>query len=301
MVLGEYAIWFGVMSVRKLAFVPLGFLIIVLAVLVIGVILGNFEQSKASIVSSFTLVVVTAVYAYQTAKSVEYTEDSLDEMRRDRKKPGSILIIAYGIDPLKDELERRNEKWEEHAEKASLPSVDELEMPDEEFLSDLDSQYPGVTEMFRDYVRENRVYGIKWDRLYEELEQEILEEYVDLLHQFVDNEQREEEQLEMYADIFATNILEMSGMRRGHTEEWSKVRDELLDLRRMEFEDEDGLDGLAEQFEKLELLNQSLINSLIEVRKEFKSEYGITDLEIEEAKQESILEEPDVVKDKVLV
>jgi len=86
MVLGEYAIWFGVMSVRKLAFVPLGFLIIVLAVLVIGVILGNFEQSKASIVSSFTLVVVTAVYAYQTAKSVEYTEDSLDEMRRDRKK-----------------------------------------------------------------------------------------------------------------------------------------------------------------------------------------------------------------------
>jgi len=301
MVLGEYAIWFGVMSVRKLAFVPLGFLIIVLAVLVIGVILGNFEQSKASIVSSFTLVVVTAVYAYQTAKSVEYTEDSLDEMRRDRKKPGSILIIAYGIDPLKDELERRNEKWEEHAEKASLPSVDELEMPDEEFLSDLDSQYPGVTEMFRDYVRENRVYGIKWDRLYEELEQEILEEYVDLLHQFVDNEQREEEQLEMYADIFATNILEMSGMRRGHTEEWSKVRDELLDLRRMEFEDDDGLDGLAEQFEKLELLNQSLINSLIEVRKEFKSEYGITDLEIEEAKQESILEEPDVVKDKVLV
>lgn len=301
MVLGEYAIWFGVMSVRKLAFVPLGFLIIVLAILVIGVILGDFEQSKASIVSSFTLVVVTAVYAYQTAKSVEYTEDSLDEMRREREKPGSVLIIAYGIDPLKDELERRNERWEEHAEKASLPSVDELEMPDEEFLSDLDSQYPGVTEMFRDYVRENRVYGIKWDRLYEELEQEILEEYVNLLQQFVDNEQREEEQLEMYADIFATNILEMSGMRRGHSEEWSKVRDELLDLRRMEFEDEDGLDGLAEQFERVETLNQSLINNLIEVRKEFKSEYGITDLEIEEAKQESILEEPDVVKDEVLV
>jgi hypothetical protein len=211
------------------------------------------------------------------------------------------LIIAYGIDPLKDELERRNERWEEHAEKASLPSVDELEMPDEEFLSDLDSQYPGVTEMFRDYVRENRVYGIKWDRLYEELEQEILEENVDLLQQFVDNEQREEEQLEMYADIFATNILEMSGMRRGHSEEWSKVRDELLNLRRMEFEEEDGLDGLAEQFEKVETLNQSLINNLIEVRKEFKSEYGITDLEIEEAKQESILEEPDVVKDEVLV
>jgi hypothetical protein len=289
------------MSVRKLAFVPLGFLIIVLAVLVIGVILGDFEQSKASIVSSFTLVVVTAVYAYQTAKSVEYTEDSLDEMRREREKPGSVLIIAYGIDPLKDELERRNERWEEHAEKASLPSVDELEMPDEEFLSDLDSQYPGVTEMFRDYVRENRVYGIKWDRLYEELEQEILEENVDLLQQFVDNEQREEEQLEMYADIFATNILEMSGMRRGHSEEWSKVRDELLNLRRMEFEEEDGLDGLAEQFEKVETLNQSLINNLIEVRKEFKSEYGITDLEIEEAKQESILEEPDVVKDEVLV
>jgi len=295
--------WTSVLSKfesQKLVF-PLVILILVLGGLVVGNLLGWVEQSTATIFSSFTLVVVTAVYAYQTTKSVEYTEKSLDEMRRDREKPGSILVVAYGIDPMLDEMERRSEKWGEHAEKASLPPVDELEMPDEEFLSDLDSRYPGVTEMFRDYVQENRVYSIQWERLNEELEGEIREEYQDLLQQFVDNEQREQEQLEMYADIFAQNVLEMSGMRRGHSEEWSKVRSELLELREMEFEDEDALDDLAEQFETVESLNQNLIDRLNEVRREFKSEYGITDLEIEEAKQESILEEPDVIKDEVFV
>ena len=54
----------------KLIVVPLGILILVLGVLVVGNLLGWVEQSTASIVSSFTLVVVTAVYAYQTTKSV---------------------------------------------------------------------------------------------------------------------------------------------------------------------------------------------------------------------------------------
>ena len=222
-------------------------------------------------------------------------------MRRDREKPGSILVVAYGIDPLLDELERRSEKEEEQAEMDSLPPVDDLQMPDEEFLSDLDSQYPAVAEMFRDYVRENRVYGIQWGRLNEEIEHEIFEECENLLQQFVDNGQREHEQLEMYTDIFARNVREMSGMRRGHSEEWSRVRGELLEFREMEFEDDDGLGELAEQFETVESLNQDLIDQLNRVRKEFKSEYGITDLEIEEAKQKSVLEEPDVIKDEVLV
>jgi hypothetical protein len=291
---------FSKLGVEKL-FVLLGALILALALLVVGNLVGVVDQSTASIVSSFTLVVVTAVYAYQTTKSVEYTEKSLGEMKRDREKPGIILVVAYGIDPLLDEVESRSEKWDEQAEMDSLPPVDELEMPDEEFLSDLNSQYPGVTALFSDYLRETRVYRIQWDRLNEELEQEILEEYEELLRELIDDEQREQELLEMYPEIFARNILELSGMRRAHSEEWSEVRNELLPLREMEFEVEGGIDTLAEQFDTVQSLNQDLIDHLSEVRSQYKLEYGITDLEIEEAKQESILEEPDVIKNEVFV
>ncbi|MFD1643847.1 hypothetical protein [Halohasta litorea] len=289
------------MDIRKLAFVPLGVLILVLGGLVAGVILGDIEQSTASTVSSFTLVVVTAVYAYQTVKSVEYTEESLDEMRRDREKPGSILVIAYGIDPLLDEFERRQKKWREEARKDSFSSIQDLKMPDNVFLNDLDTKSPGIKEMFSEYVTQNRRYMIQWGNLVEMMEEAILEEREDLLQSYVDNDVREEEILESYAHVFARNIMELSSGRRGHSEIWADLNSELLELREKKIKETDEIDELMDRFEQVKSLNHELIYSLRSVREEYKSEYGITDLEVLEAKEESSLEQPDVVMDDLFV
>jgi flagellar basal body-associated protein FliL len=100
-------------------------LLILTGVLLILAFEGLVSYQFVSAASTIVLVAVTTYYAWHSRQSAKHTKDTLDEMQKDRKKPGAELVIAYGIDPLINVLERRKTKWHDQgeAEKESLTTV----------------------------------------------------------------------------------------------------------------------------------------------------------------------------------
>ncbi|WP_226024014.1 hypothetical protein [Halomicrobium salinisoli] len=282
------------------AFALLIALLVLTGVLLILAFVGIVSYQFVSAASTIVLVAVTTYYAWQSRQSAQHTKDTLNEMHKDREKPGAELVIAYGIDPAINVLERRETKWEDEgeAEKDSLPTVDKLRLPDEEFLTDLEEKYPGTEDDFSDYVQANNVYKATWESLRETLEGQIRDDYEDLLEPLVDNDARREEQIEGFAQQFSENILELSGTISAHHEKWMKVRGDLRSLRN---EHDDEFDDLEDKFETVKQLNQNLLSDFYQLRKEYKDEYGITDLEVEEAKNTTELEGPEIVDEDVTV
>lgn len=103
---------------------------------------GDISVPLVSAASSFALVTVTIYYAWQSRRSVQSTEATLDEMRKDRQKHGKILTIAFGIDAIKSDLDRYREKWES-LDEGSCPQLGHgWEFPDEQVLNDIEEVYP---------------------------------------------------------------------------------------------------------------------------------------------------------------
>jgi hypothetical protein len=81
-------------------------IILLTSVAVTGIawVLNWVDSASASGILSALLVIVTGYYATKVSESI-------DEVRKDRKKRGIILLIAYTIDPLIERFEEDRDRY----------------------------------------------------------------------------------------------------------------------------------------------------------------------------------------------
>lgn len=295
------------MNYRKaLSYVPLVFFLCLL--IVVGGLLWRAYQGDASYqlvssLSTFALVAITIFYAWQLRKNAENTAKTLDEMQKDRAKHGKILTIAYGIDPICEELDSYYEEWTRPDEGYYPELKQRWQIPDDAFISDIEEQYPEFSEDFKEFTSIVNRYESEWVDLHEHLQCFLLEEADEPLEVFsIYKDGPHERESKKNTQRMASYALNPDGhhgiddMLIGNTREkvWEEIKDEVVSLREeTEFEDE--FKVLQKHFEKLKGKNQFISRELKEARDNLKTEYGITDLEIEEVKKESPLEDPDII------
>jgi hypothetical protein len=262
--------------------------VVLVAFAVVPVYFGYLSSGTGSVVASSLLVLVTTVYAYQAYKNAEYTQATLDEMEKDREKHGRVLTIAYGIDPIRDKLQSYCEDWTRSGRGCYPKLTSEWGLPDDEVISDIEEVYPEFEDDFEDFLDALDAYGEKWYLFHGDLEDKIIEDHPERLQEYVEENEGEE-----VSSVLASYALNPEGPF-GHSELHRELQSDLAMLR--------GDSVFGDVFDDIEVVYNQLIDenkefceNLDEAREELKSEYGITDLEIEEVKKQSSLEDPDII------
>lgn len=251
--------------------------------------IGEESSAFVTAAASFVLAVVTIHYAWQAQRSNRYTEKTLDEMRLDRAKQGKILVIAHGIDPIRQQLEGHKQSWDlEDSHREPVPNLEAGSPlnPDWTTRRDIDdSSYSSFSDDIDQYLVLISDYMEIWDDLHAQLTAEIHSEYEKELSSILpETPQGETEPL---AERFANSVLKGTPLRiRGAEEVAEDIYQESFHYRENHTEQ---IDSLWSLIEEIDALNVRIYGKLGEAREDIKGTYNITEFEIRNMKKESNL------------
>lgn len=259
---------------------------------------GEVWDPFVSAAASFSLVAVTIYYAWQAQKSAQHTKETLDEMEKDRAKYGKKLTIGMGIDPINNTLTKHHENWT-NWEDEYYPRIEgEWTSPDREFSSDIEEHYPNFADDFEIFIQSVSDYQKKRKSLHENLVEFLLVEAEEPLKTFSlygDNPDEREsrrhcQDMSSYAlNPDGENELDSWLIGEGRKNVWDQIKREVFNLRdEPEFQDE--FEELDSDFEHLIESCRHLSDKLDSTRGSIKKEFNISDLEIEEVKSTSELD-----------
>lgn len=249
-------------------------------------ILEIIQTAIVTAAATGVLVLVTSYYTWQAQLNAEYTEETLEEMRKDREKEGRILTIAFGIDPVRKELDGRRDDWNQAIgeNEDGLPVIEgRWTLPDEEFLNDISEAYESVESDLRVFIRMISSYQDDREVVHVDLRSEIRERF-----------QNDNSTEDVPPEIMANYLLNPEGTY-GYSEAWENLRDDLNQIR-LETLEENTLTELRDSFQEIRSRSESLSDELGTARKEFKKTYSITDLEVEETVEQSELSPAQIIE-----
>lgn len=258
--------------------------------LIFPALLGYLSSAFVTAVATTVLVLVTIYYAWQTRESTKLTQDSLEETQKDRAKPGKVLAIAFGIDPILDDLRANKRRLESEEENGSpLYSLNRWEKPDWAVISDIEasSSYSDFLTDIEEYTDEIREYQEVWIDLKDEMSSELLDGFGDELETIAEDRANPPQK---EADLYINDALSYTGMCLEPEDANEKLNQEAMKIRESEdFENE--LESLESLNEELRTLNLRIGEGLENVRSEYKKEYGIAEHEIKMTSETSELDE----------
>lgn len=251
--------------------------------------IGEESSAFVTAAASFVLAVVTIHYAWQAQRSNRYTEKTLDEMRLDRAKEGKILVIAHGIDPIRQQLEGHKQSWNlKDSDREPVPNLGSgsPQNPGWTTRRDIDdSSYSSFSDDIDRYLALISDYMEIWDDVHAQLTAEIHTEYKEELNSILpETPQGETEPL---AERFANSVLKGTPLRISGAEEVAEdIYQESFHYRENHTEQ---IDSLWSLIEEIDALNVRIYGKLGEAREDIKSTYNITEFEIRNMKKESNL------------
>lgn len=287
-------------SDKILPHIPLGFLLGLL--LMVGFLLreaahGRVPPQLVTAAATFVLVAGTIYYAWQARKSTDQTEKTLEQMEMDRKKPGKILVIAFGIDPVLNELRTFQAYWErihEEIKVGQVPGMDLVKIPDHIFVQDIDEHVNGFENRLERYVEYVTVYRDGRDELVSDMQDYIIENYAEI----PDGSSADIHNAELSIRLFAQRLLSKpeNEPRSEYLEEEGVWNEALEDLSPVEEHSEFGpqMDDVTKSLDGLDELIDDLIDDLESAKEDIRETYNITRMEIQEAKNTTDLAGPTI-------
>lgn len=279
-------------TVQKLrsnvAIVLFAILVVLLACLLYLSWAGAVSAALVTAAASLVLAIVTMYHARNAGKNAQHMEKSVEQMRKDRAKPGKILVIGFGIDPQFEALNSDVDEWTfDSDENGHLPRLSGSGHPVSEELikRDLDdSSYPEFSPDIDCYYSLLHNYKNKWTELHDCLTEDILSAWGDELTALYEDKS-EEYRCQVTKDI-AFWILRRTKELPSDLEEAEEIYWSASELRD---DYADKIDELLWILDELKELNDHIRENLKRVREEFKRSHEITEFEIEAAKEESVI------------
>lgn len=254
---------------------------------------GDIQNPFVSAAASFTLVAVTIYYAWQSRKSAQHTQETLVQMRKDREKRGKSLMIGFGIDPLSEELKAYKsylEKTRKELDMEHLLPIDGVRKPDHVVVADIDDQVNGFEDRLEQLVDSVRSYQSERKQLLQNMVDYATENIIEIPTETEAEIHNVELGLQLYFQKMIKGSKPEPRDAIDDKTKWEKLENEFYppqDHPRFgqaisdTIEDLDGVVGLVCN------LNQDLKIA----RKDIKKEYQITEVEIQDTKQDSQLDE----------
>lgn len=264
-------------------------------------ILLNYTE-ELRLILSFFLFLVTIYYARQLQKSADYTQDTLVEMEKDRKKEGIILAISHVLDPLVEEVRNKQADWDRSE---GPPEINEWKMPDETFVTQLGEANTDTHSQFQMIIEDIKQYKEERVRLQAEISRFLMCRIV--WPDPPDNKSRKREQ-ELAIDDGVHRLANYIINPTSHNAIWSSgtklefneldMDDEnLSDTVRRLSETSDDIEKLESDVEDLQTDTDRLLERLLNSRKELKEEYGISEVEILRSKENVDMSKPELTKE----
>lgn len=204
---------------------------------------SSLVMNAGVVLGTVLLATGTWISVHEAQKERQVTQQTITEMRRDRAKPGVIMLIAYGIDQAISKLE--GDKYQLQNDnsifmsKLSLgdPVVDEIEEKYPTFSSDLETYRTDVESW--DEINN----GVKEDIL-EYLESEFIDqlrsETMDQVTAIIDEHELHESTPEQFISGESKRLLEWVIIQDKNTDReyfvdlWNVIHGDLLQIREMD-------------------------------------------------------------------
>lgn len=307
----------------------LGYVVpVIVGIVVILVGVAIFEQTQllnlgwepefSGLIATGSVAVGTAILAFvtwlsinQTKRERGLTEETIDEMRKDRQKPGIVSLIANEIDPLDAEL------VEGHSNLDVQWEVDEFDAPpaastmerDVRVEEEIANVVPPIADHFEKYHEISARYEKTRSQLDGDIQRYVREELYDgLTQQKVDEIESVIEKFDLENQGSALResrdppAKTLIRIRESEIREWFlhggpenpedfralwDVLKNVLREERMDGRFTDILRSLNGDHAELLELNQSLRDELDTARGMYIDEYGIIESEIKEKRNET--------------
>lgn len=264
--------------------------------------IGTLEES-------FVTALATTILAVLTYLNVQSSNNAVQEMKKDREKPGIVRLIATEIDSRINSLENHSEKIGESTSPQKFPDNLYPIGRDHRIEDEIERDFPGYSDLLDNYNKHIEEYHPAVDELKTDIESHLKGEFFEQLSdeelakikEIVETRELETFVLELYeaedpvekayfdkySDVLSGMLirLDLENLQPHFEDTWDAFGDGILNLRKTEFKDRfDRLDRLLQSIRET---NDSMNYGLKRARRSFMDEYGIIESEVKQVKEES--------------